>query len=110
VAASDSGIFWLCPKGVGNKRWDLFEDDPPAVPAYRSYTKVHAYAAESDWGKTDLFVRAGTVGFKSEITEVTAKVYVKLLEEKLIPVYRQLMMECRPVPLRSHPWLYIPTR
>ena len=85
VAVSDSKIFWLCPKGVGDKRWVLFEDDPPTVPAYRSCTKVHAYAAVTKWGKTDLFVTAGTTGFKSESKGVTAKVYVKLLEGKLIP-------------------------
>jgi hypothetical protein len=33
VAVSDLENFWLCPKGVGDKRWVLFKDDPPTVPA-----------------------------------------------------------------------------
>jgi hypothetical protein len=44
VAVSDSKTFWLCPKGVGDKRWALFEGDTPTVPAYRSRKKVHVRA------------------------------------------------------------------
>jgi hypothetical protein len=66
---------------------------------------VHVDAAVTKWGKTNLFVTMGTTGFKSESKGVTAKVYVKLFEEKLIPVCRQ-MMECRPMPLRDQPWVF----
>jgi hypothetical protein len=67
--------------------------------------KVHVYAALTKWGKTNLFVTAGTAGFKSESKGVTAKVYVKLLEDKPIPARRQLM-ECRPMPLRDQRWVF----
>jgi hypothetical protein len=90
---------------VGDKRWALFEDDPPTVPSHRSCTKVHVYAAVSKWGNANLFVAAGTTGCKSKSKGVTAKVYVKLLEEKLIPECPQLM-ECRPLPLRDQPWVF----
>jgi hypothetical protein len=66
---------------------------------------VHVYAAITEWGKTNLFVSAGTTGLKSKSKGVTAKVYVKLLEEKLMPACRQLM-ECRPMPLRDQPWVF----
>jgi hypothetical protein len=65
---------------------------------------VHVYAAISKWGKTDLFDIAGNTGIKSESKVVTAKVYVKLLEKKLIPACRQLM-ESTPVPLRDQSWV-----
>jgi hypothetical protein len=45
---------------------------------------VHVHAAVADRGKTDLFVTAGTTGFKSESKRVNVKVYVKLLEEEVI--------------------------
>ena len=45
VAVSDSKTFKLCYKGVADKRWVLFEDGTPTVPAYRSCTKVHVHAA-----------------------------------------------------------------
>jgi hypothetical protein len=66
---------------------------------------VHAYAAVTKWGKTDLFVTADTTGFKSESKGVTTKVYVKLVDEKLIPACKQLM-ECRLMPLRDQPWVF----
>jgi hypothetical protein len=66
---------------------------------------VHFYAAVIELGKTNLFVTAGTTVFKSESKSVTAKVYVKLLEEKFIPACRRLK-ECRPMPLRDQPWVF----
>jgi hypothetical protein len=86
---------------VGDKRWVLFKDGPPTVQAYRSYTKVHVYAAVTEWGKTNLFVTASTTEFISVSKGLIAMVYVKLLEEKLIPACRQLMEQ--PMPLRDQP-------
>jgi hypothetical protein len=96
MAVLDSKIFWLCPKGVSDKRWVLFEDNPPTVRAYRRCAKVHIYAAIVEWSKTNFTV--GSPAFKSESKGVSGKVYVKWMEEKLIPACRQLM-GCRPVPL-----------
>ena len=44
VAVSGSKTVWLRPKGVGDKRWVLFEDASPTVPAYLrcSIMLVHA--------------------------------------------------------------------
>jgi hypothetical protein len=59
----------------------------------------------NQWGKTNVFVTAGITGFNSESKGVTAKVYVKLMEEKLIPACRQ-MMDCRPIPLQDQRWVF----
>jgi hypothetical protein len=51
---------------------------------------VHVYAAVAKWGKANVFASTGITAFKSESKGVTAKVYVNLLVEILIPAWRQL--------------------
>jgi hypothetical protein len=74
------------------------------MPAYRSCTKYYGYAGATEWSNIGLLITTGATGFTSESNGVTAKVYGKLLEEKLIPAYRKLI-EIRPAPLRDHPWV-----
>ena len=105
VVMSDSKIFVLCPKGVGHKVWVLYGDKAPEKQAYRNCTRLHAYAAVSRWGKTELFLTAGTTGFKCESKGVTAKLYTELLGQQLIPACRQLMQH-RPVRQRNKPWIF----
>lgn len=105
VVISDSKIFMLCPKGVGHKVWVLYGDKAPIRPSYRNCTRVHVYAAVSKWGKTALFVTAGTTGFQCATKGVTAALYTQLLEEQLIPACRQLMQH-RPACQRSTPWVF----
>ena len=57
----------------------------------KNCTKVHVYGGVSKWGRTPLFATVGTTGFKSETKGVTGKVYLKLLEESLIPACKRLM-------------------
>jgi hypothetical protein len=63
------------------------------------------YAELTAWGKTDMFVTSGTTGFKSESKGMIAKVYVNLLEGKLIPACRQ-WVECRPMNGANQPWVF----
>ena len=95
VAVSDSKMFFLCHQGVGCKRWVLYEDEPPELPAYQNCTKLHAYAALTWCGKTILFFTAGTTGMKFQSKGVNAEIYVQLLQSELIPAIREL--------IRSHP-------
>jgi hypothetical protein len=62
---------------------------PPYRAIISNLHKVHVYAVVTEWGETTLFATAGTTGFTSETKGVNAKVYVKVLEEKLIPACRQ---------------------
>jgi hypothetical protein len=105
VAVSDSKMFWLCPKGVGDKVWVLYEDEPPLKAAYRDCTQVHAYAAVTKWGKTNLFFTAGTTGMKFPTKGVGASLYIPLLEEKLIPATRALMRSS-PSVQRGRCWVW----
>jgi hypothetical protein len=90
---------------VGDKRWVLFENDPPYRAIISNVHKVHVYAVVTEWGETTLFATAGTTGFTSETKVVNAKVYVKLLEEKLIPACRQLV-GCTTMLLRDQPRVF----
>ena len=105
VAVSDSKIFWLSRKGIGNKVWVLYGAEPPVEAAYRDCTKVHAYAAVTRWGKTPLFFTAGTTGIKFPSKGVGAQLYLQLLEQQLVPAIRELMKQCNGVQ-RGRPWIF----
>jgi hypothetical protein len=76
----------------------FIEDDP-----YRAIlSNLQVCVALVEWGRIHIFVTTGNTGFKSESKGVTAMVYLKLTENKLIPACRH-MMECRPVPLSDQP-------
>ena len=104
VAVSDSKMFYLCQQGIGSKQWVLYEDEPPELPAYKNCSKVHAYAAVTKWGKTQLFFTAGTTGMKFPSKGVNAKIYVELLDSKLIPAIKHLMANNMGVQ-RGRPWV-----
>lgn len=105
VAVSDSKVFYLCQPGVGSKQWVLYEEEPPELPAYKNSTKVHAYAAVTRWGKTQLFFTAGTTGMKFPSKGVNAEIYVQLLHSKLIPAIDHLMANHSGVQ-RGRPWVF----
>lgn len=91
VVVTDSKYFWLCPRGVGPKRWVLYGQAPLVEQAERNCYKVHVYAGVSRWGRTPMFVTVGTTGFKAESKGVNAAVYLKLLQEELIPACKELI-------------------
>lgn len=105
VVISDSKVFWLCPKGVGSKQWVLYEDEPPVIPTPKNQTKVHVYGAVSKWGKTPLFPTAGTSGMKFPSKGVTASIYVKLLQDNLMPAMRE-MMQRRSPKYKGQAWIF----
>ena len=105
VAVSDSKMFYLCQPGVGSKQWVLFEDEPLELPAYRNCAKVHAYAAVTRWGKTQLFFTAGTTGMKFPSKGVNTEIYVQILNSELIPLVTQLMAKHSGVQ-RGRPWVF----
>lgn len=89
---SDSKYFWLQARGTGDRVWVIHGEEPPIQPAEQHCHKVHVYAAVSKHGKTPLFETVGTTGLQAESKGVNAAVYLDLLQTKLIPTCRQMML------------------
>ena len=92
VVVTDSKYFWLCPSGVGRKVWVRYCEHAPVVAINPNFTKVHVYGGVSKWGRTPLFtMMVGTTGLKSDTYGITAKVYMQLLEDNLIPACKVIL-------------------
>ena len=89
---SDSKYFWLQARGTGDRVWVIYGEEHPIQPAEQHCHKVHVYAAVSKHGKTSLFETVGTTGMQAESKGVNASVYLDLLQTKLIPACRQMML------------------
>lgn len=97
VVVTYNKYFWSCPQGVGGNRWVWYGDEAPQKPRLKNVHKLHVYAGVSWYGKTQLFVTAGTcvkiVDSKTckKRKGVGSEVYSKLLKEKFIPACQDLM-------------------
>eukprot|EP00873_Tetraselmis_striata_P015615 jgi/Tetstr1/435879/TSEL_024767.t1 len=108
AVVTDSKYFWLCTKGPGFKEWVLFEDEPPTKPSEKNCFKLHVYGGVSKYGRTPLFVTAGSTRIKrgkGESKEVTGAVYLDLLKRELIPACKELMSR-RPAYEQNKPWVF----
>lgn len=96
VMLSDSKIFLLYPAKVGFKVWVWDGDPTPSIPAVRGGFQVHLYAAVSKWGKTPLFMTAGSTGHTvkndgKKCKGVNQYVYQELLRDKMLPACKKIM-------------------
>ena len=91
VVVTDSKYFRLQSRGSGDKVWVIFGEDAPTHATEQRNFNVHVYAGVSKYGKTPLFCTVGTTDLIAETRGVNASVYLKLLQEELIPACRKLM-------------------
>ena len=96
VMLSDSKYFLLYPSGKGTKVWVWDGQSPAPLPAVRGGFKVHFYAAVCKWGKTPLFMTAGSTGISvmhngKKCKGVTQYVYQDLLRDQLLPACTKIM-------------------
>lgn len=96
VMLSDSKYFLLYPSGRGAKVWVWDGNSPPPMPAVRGGFKVHFYAAVGRWGKTPLYMTAGSTGATvmhngKKCKGVNQHVYQDLLREKMLPACTKIM-------------------
>jgi hypothetical protein len=66
VVVTNNKYFKISNKGLGNKEWVLFEDEPPNKVSEKNCFKSHAYGGVSKYGKIPLFATVGSNGIKAK--------------------------------------------